>query len=512
MPVKYIVDQIDFPEWAGPRYRKLDVLERFLEGTIYDHIGNPFHREKDGQDQYIPLRDRRPSIIYGIPKIVVDRSTSKLFGDKHWPRFHTTKTKVTEFLQELSLRSGLQGVMSEAAYWGSLGSVFVYFAIVKGKVLYEVWNSKLCYPRYDIQRELEDVLILTPLMGPDILALGYSVKPEDIECMYFLAKRITKEDEIRYLPIKCDEYVDENSLRKDETRSMPHKLGFVPGVWIKNFVRTSGLDAPSTFGHPSVLTMCIEIDYQLSQCGRGLKYNSDPQLLIKEPPADPMADGGGGLGLFPTQSSMVRSTSNTLFVGPEGDASLLEINGEGQKAVLEYVKQVRQYAFEIARAARKDQEHTYGNMSGRAMEILEEDLISLASDLRLSYGEYGLKELLTKLLRAHKKLNLFDFDPDKDNSFSIDLMWGNWFDPTPSDLVQIEQSLTNAVQDRRMYMSEARMISSAVWGLGHGDVKKIDQEWPIPEMPELGSMKQPNNKEKPPGTKSDEGDGRRLGN
>jgi hypothetical protein len=143
------------------------------------------------------------------------------------------------------------------------------------------------------------------------------------------------------------------------------------------------------------------------------------------------------------------------------------------------------------------------------MEILEEDLISLASDLRLSYGESALKELLVKILRAHKQLKLFDFDVEKDKEFSIDLMWGNWFDPTPADLVQIEQALTNAIQDRRIYMSEGRMVSSAVWGLGHGDPKKIEEQWPIPEMPELGSMKQDQNKEKPPGVKSDEGDSRR---
>ncbi|HEX2615253.1 MAG TPA: hypothetical protein VHL10_07155, partial [Nitrososphaera sp.] len=468
MPIKHIVDQIRYPDWAGPRFRKLDVLERFLDGTIYDHLPNPFHRERDGQDQYIPLRDRRPSVIYGIPKIVVDRSISKLFGDKHWPRFHTTEAKVTEFLQELSLKSGLQGVMSEAAYWGSLGSVFIYFAIVKGKLLYEVWNSKYCTPKYDAQRELDEVLILVPFAGYDVRAMGYAVKDEDMEAMFFVGKRITTTEEIGYNPVKCDEYVDERNLTPNKERSVRHDLKFVPGVWIKNFIRTAGLDAPSTFGHPSVLTSCIEIDYQLSQCGRGLKYNSDPQLLIKEPPADPMAGDGGSLGLFPVQSTMVRSTSNTLFVGPEGDASLLEISGDGQKAVLEYVKQVRQYAYEAARASRKDQEHTYGNMSGRAMEILEEDLISLASDLRLSYGESALKELLVKILRAHKQLKLFDFDVEKDKEFSIDLMWGNWFDPTPADLVQIEQALTNAIQDRRIYMSEGRMVSSAVWGLGHG--------------------------------------------
>lgn len=509
MPVKYIVDQIQYPEWAGPRYRKLDVLERFLCGTIYDHIQNPFHRERDGQDQYIPLRDRRPSVIYGIPGIVVDRSVGKLFGDKHWPKFHTSENDITRHLQELSLKSGLQGVMSEAAYWGSLGSVFVFFSIVNKKVLYEVWNAKFCSPRYDMERELEEVLILTPLMGYDISALGYEVKAEDIECMYFLPKRITKTEEIGYNPIKCDEYTAEKDLVKNDKRSVTHNLGFVPGVWIKNFVRTAGLDAPATFGHPSVLTMSIEIDYQLSQCGRGLKYNSDPQLLIKEPPADPTE--GNSLGLFPVQSTMVRSTSNTLFVGPEGDASLLEISGEGQKAVLEYVKQIRQYALEMARASRKDPDHSYGNMSGRAMEILEEDLISLASDLRLSYGEQGLKPLLVKILKAQKKLKLVEFDVESDE-FSIDLMWGNWFDPTPADLVQLEQALTNAVSDRRMYMNEARMLTASFWGLGHGNPEDLEEEWPIPEMPEIGSIKQPSNEEKPPGVKSDEGDSRRSGN
>lgn len=509
MPIKYITDLITYPEWAGPRYRKLDILERFLCGTIYDHIANPFHREYDGQQNYIPLRDRRPSVLYGIPGIVVDRSTSKLFGDKHWPKFHTSDNEITKHLQELALKSKLQGVMSEAAYWGSLGSVFVYFAIVEGKLIYEVWNSKYCTPYYDRQRELEEVLILTPLTGYDILALGYSVDDEDLQTMYFLPKKITKAEEIRYMPIKCDEYTAPKDLTKNDKDSSKHDLGFVPGVWIKNFVRTAGLDAPATFGHPSVLSMSIEIDYQLSQCGRGLKYNSDPQLLIKEPPADPTE--GGQLGLFPTQSTMVRSTSNTLFVGPEGDASLLEISGEGQKAVLEYVKQIRTYALEMARASRKDPDHSYGNMSGRAMEILEEDLISLASDLRLSYGEEGLKPLLIKILRAQKKLKLIDFDVDAED-FSIDLMWGNWFDPTPSDLVQLEQALTNAVTDRRMFMSEARMLTASMWGLGHGNPEEIDKEWPLPEMPELGSIMKPSNEEKPPGVKPDEGDSRRSGN
>ena len=55
----------------------------------------------------------------------------------------------------------------------------------------------------------------------------------------------------------------------------------------------------------------IEIDYQLSQAGRGLKYSSDPTLLIKEPAT--------------TDSEIVKGAGNALVVSEKGDAKLLEI-------------------------------------------------------------------------------------------------------------------------------------------------------------------------------------------
>jgi hypothetical protein len=57
----------------------------------------------------------------------------------------------------------------------------------------------------------------------------------------------------------------------------------------------------------------VEIDYQLSQVGRGLKYSSDPTLLLKDPA---LADG-----------DMVKGAGNALVVSEKGDARLLEIGG-----------------------------------------------------------------------------------------------------------------------------------------------------------------------------------------
>lgn len=482
MPVKYLFDKIAWPAWASPRYKQLDFLERFLTGKAYDHLSYPFYQEvqETGRKDYIPLRERRPSVIYNIPKIVVSRSVSMLFAGNHWPKIYSNESDVTDFFQDLTDKTNLAGTMLDAAYWGSLGSVAVLFSIVNGKVLYEVWNAKYCKPIFAEDRELLSLTIFCVTDGWELEASGFEVPQEFINDKFFYIKKYTTTEEIIYEPVRCEDYDPKDTL-KPQTE-IKHDLGFVPGVWIRNYPISQGIDADSTFC--DILNIVVEIDYQLSQTGRGLKYNADPQLLIKEPPGDEQQ-----YGLFDGTSAApkVRSTSNALFVGEGGDAKLLEISGQGQKAVIEFVKLLRQYALEIARGSRKEPEKSYGNMSGRAMEILEEDLISFAAVLRISYGDQGLKPLLIKIAKAAKKIGLVSFNPDSPD-FSLNFIWGNWFDPTPSDLLQTEQASDIAVKSRRLFMSEARALSAAMWGVGHSDVEVMDEEWPLPPQPELPDL------------------------
>ena len=66
----------------------------------------------------------------------------------------------------------------------------------------------------------------------------------------------------------------------DEARTVHHGLGFVPLVWVRNLPGPSATgdanDGACTFR--AAIETQIEIDYQLSQAGRGLKYSSDPTL------------------------------------------------------------------------------------------------------------------------------------------------------------------------------------------------------------------------------------------
>jgi hypothetical protein len=71
----------DYPE----RCYRLSVLSAVLRGRHYDNLRHAFHEEKNGANEYIPLRLRRPSVRYGLCRIVVDDAVALLFSEGHFP-------------------------------------------------------------------------------------------------------------------------------------------------------------------------------------------------------------------------------------------------------------------------------------------------------------------------------------------------------------------------------------------------------------------------------------------
>ena len=127
-------------------------------------------------------------------------------------------------------------------------------------------------------------------------------------------------------------------------------------VWIRNLPGGQGVDGACTFR--AAVETGIEIDYQLSQAGRGLKYSSDPTLLIKEP---------AGL-----EGELVRGAGNALVVSEKGDARLLEIGGTAAGAVLDYVRMLRELALEGVHGNRAEASRMTAPASGRALEMMNQ--------------------------------------------------------------------------------------------------------------------------------------------
>lgn len=449
MPFKTLQSGYPKDQDLPARTFRLAALRRVIEGTLYDELPHPFHTEKNEAGEYVPLRDRRPSVRYALCRLVVDDSVSMLFSEGHFPEADCDDKPTKDALAKLIKESKLNEVMIDAATRGSVGSVAIMFRAIKNRVFFDVMETEFLTPTWDPDAPdtLQAVTERYKVKGKVLAGSGYTI-PDDKHTADFWFQRIWDATaETWYLPKLVNEPGD---MLVDPQRTVKHQLGFVPVVWVRNLPGGDKIDGACTFP-PEAVDTNIELDYLLSQGGRGLKYGSDPTLLIKEP-----AVGSDG--------QMVRGAGNAIVVGPEGDAKMLEINGTATEAVMSYVRMLRELALESAHGNRVNADKISAAQSGRAMELMNQPLVWLADRLRISYGEGALLELLQMVVKAADKLALKFKDGTAVGKLAqnkaIALRWPDWYAPTASDR-QSDANTLNTLKDAGLMSQETAVKTIA---------------------------------------------------
>jgi hypothetical protein len=69
----------------SPRYRRLDKLSRIFDGRQYEGRPDWWTGIKQTGDTPVPLRQRKPCIVYKLPKAAVRQVVNFLWGDGRWP-------------------------------------------------------------------------------------------------------------------------------------------------------------------------------------------------------------------------------------------------------------------------------------------------------------------------------------------------------------------------------------------------------------------------------------------
>ncbi len=418
----------DYPQ----RTFELDVLGRVLAGKLYDVLPHAFHDERDHGGEYIPLRKRRPTVRYNLCRVVVEDAVSLLFGDGRFPIIECADEAPRDALVRLIEDANLPGVMNEAVIAGSVGSVAILMRVLGGRVFFEALPTLYLKPEWD--PSAPDTLLRVSekrkVRGDALAAAGYTIAEDKLATEHWFGRIWDAQAETWLLPQPVGA---EGSLQADPSRTVWHGLGFVPMVWIRNLPGPSetgaGEDGASTFAR--AIDTQIELDYQLSQAGRGLKYSSDPTLLIKEPAAG--ADG-----------EIIKSAGNALVVSEKGDAKLLEIGGTAADAVISYAGTLRDLALESMHGNRASADKLTVAQSGKAMELMHQPLIWLADRMRGPYGDHGLLELLRMVIRARSRMPLRFRDgpmPEFPAGAKVALRWPPWFHPTEQDQLEQAQGL-----------------------------------------------------------------------
>lgn len=446
---KTIVDRLPRDKDYPPRQFMLDVLARVRDGTLYDHLEYGFHDEKTGADEYIPLRDRRPCVRYGLCNIVVNDSVSLLFSDDHFPKVDCEDEEQRDMLEAIIKESSLNLLMIEAAMTGSIGSVVIMLRVLKNRLFFNIFDTQFLTPTWkvDAPDTLQSVTERYKVKGQALSDQGYTIADDELKADFWFQRIFDEMSETWYLPWKVKD--KKPSITIDAARSTQHNLGFVPLIWIKNLPSRDPIDGTCTFPTEAINTQ-IEIEYQLSQAGRGLKYSSDPTLLVKEPA---MANDG----------TIIKGAGNALVVTEKGDAKLLEINGDASNAVIEYVKCLREFALECAHGNRANADKVSAAQSGRAMELMNQSLIWLAGKLRISYGDGALLSLLKMIVKASAKFPLQvqgkPIDPFKQD-LEISLRWPKWYAATYADK-QTEAVSLGVLRDKQLLSQETAVKTLA---------------------------------------------------
>jgi hypothetical protein len=165
----------DYPD----RVRRLDILKRVLDGTIYDVLPYHFHEERNAAGEYIPLRQRRPSVRFALPRMVVEDSVSLLFSEGHFPTIDCADRTVRAFLADIVRECRMNALMIEAAIRGSIGSSAIIMRILNNRVFFDVLDTTYLTPKWDPQAPdtLLEVVERYKVRGQSLSVRGYDVDP-----------------------------------------------------------------------------------------------------------------------------------------------------------------------------------------------------------------------------------------------------------------------------------------------------------------------------------------------
>lgn len=448
-------------EWDARQIR-IYIYGLIYYGQLYDSL-SPWN-EEFSESKYIPLKDRRPCVIYPIPKIIVNDSVGMLFGNSHFPTVRCDDEETENFLQAINRISNIKNAFMCAARIGSVGSVCVIVKVLDSKFHFDVISTLNVFPRFDKMNPncLEELTEKVKVTGSMLINSGYDIEPttKNKSRIYWLVRRWTKTEEICYKPEE-DKKDWETKLVIDKDKTVSHNFGFVPAVWIKNLPSLdSEIDGECTFA--SIVDMCIETDYQLSQLARLLRYNSDPTLVIKDPSE---LDG-----------QILIKGQGALKIGENGDAFLLEMNGQSTKSVIDYVRTLREFAIEAVRGNRANPNKINAINSGRALQMLNTPLISLSDELRLSYGDNGLMVVYKMIfdICESKKVEISDIygqygDLEKAINTMI-LDWPDWYPATQFDDLQESQAIATNLKSQ--IISKETAVAAVADKYNIADVQK----------------------------------------
>jgi hypothetical protein len=407
--------------------------QAWYEGTPYD-----------GNDPDFTLdADTRPKVIVPIPKMIVDKAASLLFGRA--PQLTADDDQVQEFVQEVwganRLVSKLLGFARVNAYAGAGWLKFVHNPTP---------GSANPWPiQYYHQGYVEPVYSTAYPDELERIKITYRVEGADGKLTWYREEwTATDYREWTDVPVVSGQLPNFDKI--PPTKQDANTYGEIPLVNWPNLYDPE-LDPGAGRGDLDGLwSLFHRINIVADDVGLALQLDAKGAWLAY------------GLGT----GAAVDLTPGSVNIASDSDAFIKAVEaGKPHLAeAREFLKVLERWVFNAARIVYFDPtEISLGQLSGLAIRLLYGPSIELTDEKRRHAGE-AIEELFEKIARAAKKLGVASNLPAKPD---VETVWPELFAPSQEEIAQAQTNLLQAEQAGWITAKEARQKAALLHGFRH---------------------------------------------
>lgn len=505
---------------ATRRAQEIARLRHYYKGSQYD--GKPDWFTGKGKDgEVVPLRERKPCIVYPMPKAVCNQATRFTFGEGRFPQIAVPETDsddatttvsreeaklLTTYLGKVIEKARLKSAMRRLLRVGlSQRTAVAVLGVRRGRFTVDMPRPQDCFPQFVDDDPESDVRAMVWCYAFEKeVQRGQAIVTET-----HLFRRDYTETEIVFfrdalvVPGKAVEWV------RDETRTKAHKLGFCPVIWIRNLPAEDCQDIDGLSLYEDLYEEFDALNFSLSQRHRGITYFGSPQayetgvgedeqpgaVARTERAAKSTTDARAAKD--PYQKAAGQAARKTApdqiwsYRNPDAAPGIIETTGAAFKVASEHVLDVRARILEAIDVVLLDPMTVAGKgeLSAKALAMMYAPLLALVDELRDCWWSTGLSPLLSMVLRITVALGgrgillpkaaavaklckrfLVDFEgvtlwvaPEMIPS------WGSYFSPTNTEIGELVTATCKARDGKLIKDATARRNVAPYFGEGETD-------------------------------------------
>jgi hypothetical protein len=467
------------------RYREIARLDAYFRGNQYDGRAD-WYTGETGNGERVPLRERKPCIIYPLPKAATNEAVRFAIGEGRFPTLavedvdaddavrpeltvsEAEAEQLTKLVGDLARTSHLKSAALQMMRSGlSCKTAPVVLGIRRGEIALTLPRPQDCFPAFrdgDPSAEVERMVWCYPF--PKEVQEGKTI----MQRMHYFRRDFTATECIVYRDAEAAQFgatiqwvVDEEATAKAR-----HNFGFCPVVWIRNLPESHCSDIDGTGLYAGLEDEFDALNFALSQQHRGINYFGTPQayetnVAEGEQPAavvrtakprgeDPVK--GGAFGVNPKKARALAPDEIWSYSG-EAHLGILETSGKAFEVSGKHIMSVRARILEALSVMLLDPETAMQkDLAGVAIQRLYAPMFAFVDELREHWWEHGFAKVLSMMLRivavtkgerllipgamkAAPILQRFMVDTTEGPLWippTITPTWGDYMSPSPEDI------------------------------------------------------------------------------